>query len=36
MLVAVWGILAGFAGISLTLFYAVSDVRRRAGAADEV
>lgn len=36
MLVTVGGILAGLAGISLTFFYAVSDIRRRTGAVDEV
>ena len=36
MLVAVGGILACLAGISVTLFYGVSDIRRRSVAIDEV
>lgn len=36
MLVTIGGILAGLAGISVTLFYAVSDIRRRSVAIDEV
>ena len=36
MLVIVGGILACLASISLTFFYAVTDIRRRTGARDEV
>jgi len=36
LLVTVAGFVACLAGISVTLFYAASDLRRRAGAEDEV
>ena len=36
MLLSIVGIAACLAGLSLSLFYAVSDIRKRAGARDEV
>ena len=36
MLLSIVGIAACLAGLSLSLLYAVSDIRRRAGARDEI
>ena len=36
MLLSIVGIAACLAGLSLSLFYAVSDIRKRAGVRDEV